>query len=384
MKIARISTVPFFISTQLSQQIQTIKEQGFDVTIISSYGEELDYLVGSCGIRHVEVYIPRKIEIIADLKALIQLYLVFRRDRYDVVHSTTPKAGLLVAVAGFCSGIPVRMHTFTGQVWLNYSGLKRAIFKLIDKIVVMLDTHCYADGKSQTLLLREEGVIKSLDQIKVLGEGSIAGVDLDRFDRHHWSAQRKELLSEYTLSDERKKILFVGRITEDKGIVELLDAHASLIENGGEYDLLLVGTVELHSKKVFGCFQEALNRSDYVYHFDYTETPEQFFSIADVLCIPSYREGFGTVVIEAAALGVPAVGTNVTGLSDSIVDNSTGLLVPPFDFALLAKALSKILDDERMSSDYGESAYQRVLDKFDSKLINGYVVREYLDSLAGC
>jgi glycosyltransferase involved in cell wall biosynthesis len=377
VKIVRISTISFFVETQLKQQILDTKKAGFDVTVITSKNDNLNNYFSSRNIKYFDINIPRNINIISDLVALINLYLVFKRNSYHIVHSTTPKAGLLVSIAAFFTNVPIRLHTFTGQVWANSSGIKRLILKYADKIIIKLNSECFADSFSQVEFLKEQGVIKFDSQVKVLGLGSLAGVDFNRFNLMTLKQNKKALLENFGLNHNNKKIIFVGRITFEKGIVDLVNALRKLLSKGRKYDLILVGDFENGSIPIPPEIIHEINSSKNIFHFDYTKTPENFYLIGDVFCLPSHREGFGTSVIEAAAMGLPAVGTKIVGLVDSISDNKTGILVPCMDSASLANAIEDILENNEKRKIMSDLAFNRAKNNYDGSKVNNYVMDEY-------
>lgn len=376
IKVARISSISFFLETQLKQQLIDIKNSGYEVTIISSKGDGLSYFEEN-NIEYINIEIERNISIFKDLMSLIKLYRVFRNNSFDILHSTTPKAGLLVSIAGFLAASPIRLHTFTGQVWKNSKGLKRTILKLADKIIVKLNTHCYADGFSQVYFLKEQGVISSVDSIKVFGEGSLSGVNLKRFDISIWGPKKKELLKKYGIDNSNLKIIFVGRITFDKGIVDLIKSFSLLIKRSRNYDLILLGPIENQSNLISQDILDKIKNSKNIYHYDYSSSPETFYTMGDIFCLPSHREGFGTTVIEAAAMGLATVGTNIYGLNESIIHNKTGILVPPRDSLALANAIEEMLEDKNKRKFMSKLAFERVQDSYDSELVSKFIMDEY-------
>lgn len=376
IKIARISTIAFFVETQLKKQILDIKSAGYDITIICSKGTSLEIFLIENQINYICINIARNISIISDLISLIKLYKVFRIHSFDIVHSTTPKAGLLVTIAGLLANTPIRLHTFTGQVWMNLKGFKKYILKFSDRIVIKFNTQCYADGLSQVRFLLEEGLIQSENQIKVFGEGSIAGVDLSRFDLKYWSLKKKELLKQNGL-DNRKKIIFIGRITFDKGIVDLIEAFLLLMKRSRNYNLILIGPIENDLNLISEDILKEIKSSKDIFHFDYSPSPEIFYTMGDIFCLPSHREGFGTTVIEAASMGLATVGTKINGLVDSILENKSGILVPVKDSFALANAIEEILEDDIKRKIMSNYALKRAKTLYDSNIVNKYVVDEY-------
>ena len=377
IKIARISTISFYVETQLKQQILDMKRAGFEVTIISSKGKSLSKFLKENNINYININISRKISIITDIASLYKLYKAFKIHSFDIVHSTTPKAGLLVSIAGFLAHIPIRLHTFTGQVWMNSRGIKKIILKLADKVTIKLNTSCYADGLSQVFYLKDEGVISSNKEIKVFGDGSLSGVDLRRFNSKIWAPRKQELLKKYNINNSNLKIIFVGRVTFDKGIMDLIQAFTILLGRFRKYDLILLGPIENESNLISEKILNQIKTSKNIHHFDYSDTPEIFYTMGDLFCLPSHREGFGTSVIEAASMGLATVGTNIIGLVDSILNNRTGILVPVRDSISLANALEEMLEDEGKRKTMSTFAFKRAQENYDSNIVNKYVVDEY-------
>lgn len=377
VRIARISTVPFFVVSQLKRQIETLSAIGAQVTVVASDGPEMASLKAIPGVNCAVIDIPRSISPWRDLLALIRLYRLFRREHIDIAHSTTPKAGLLTAIAAFLAGVPIRLHTFTGQPWVSMKGLKRRLARASDRLIGKLNTRCYADSESQRQFLVEQGIINA-KQLFVIGAGSLAGVDTERFNTERFSNdERIATRQALGIPENAQVILFVGRITVDKGVHELLEAFRQVKAKLSRVHLVFVGRFDSDSGVMGGISQRDIDSIQDTHIVGYTECPEAYMAIADILCLPSYREGFGTVVIEAAAMGVPTIGSDIYGLSDAVVNDETGILVPPRDSAALARALSILLANEEQRVKMGYAAKQRSETFFDANLINGRLVEEY-------
>ncbi len=376
MRICRTATVPFFLQNHLREQIRATVAAGHEVTLVSSAGQEVAALKNLPGIRFHQIEIPREIAPVRDLIALWHLFRLFRRERFDVVHSTTPKAGMLTAIAAYLARVPIRLHTFTGQVWMEKRGLVRFLAKAGDRVTAALNTQCYADSFSQRDFILAERVAKP-SQIRVLGSGSLAGVDLRRFDLAAWVPRREAIRAELGLPVGAKVISFIGRLTRDKGLDELVSAFQALRNRGMNCVLLLIGPQDTDWDTLSPKARQAIEHDPAIRSMGYSSEPERFLAVTDVFCLPSYREGFGNVVIEAAAMGVPTVGTDIVGLRDSIVDGETGVLVPPKDAAALAKALDRLLADEPQRARIGEQARARAVAQFDAQIVNAGVIAEY-------
>jgi glycosyltransferase involved in cell wall biosynthesis len=373
MKIARIATVPFFLYNHLREQIAATVAAGHEVVLISSGGEEAEWLRRIPGVRFQEIDIPRKISPLRDLRALWRLFLFFRRERFDIVHSTTPKAGMLCAIAGFFARAPIRLHTFTGQAWVEMRGMARFVAKAGDWLTAHLNTLSYADSFSQRDFIIAEGVCAG-KKIRVPGAGSLAGVDISRFNPAKWAGSKESTLKELDIPPGSRVITFIGRLTRDKGLGELMEAFARVAQEAGPCVLVLVGPED----KADGTLSSRAAASEgNIRYVGYSDQPERYLAVTDIFCLPSYREGFGNVIIEAAAMGVPAIGSDIVGLRDSIANGETGVLVPAKDSPALATAMLALLADDKRRIEMGECARARAVALFDARVVSAAVLNEY-------
>jgi glycosyltransferase involved in cell wall biosynthesis len=377
LRICRAVTVPFTFGTLLREQLGYLAQQGIDITLVSSPGTALEEIGKSLRLSYYPVPMSRNPEPRRDLLSLVALIRLFRYERFDIVHSSTPKAGLLTALAGVLARVPVRIHTFTGQVWMGMHGLSRGIMRWCDWLIGHLDTHCYADSASQRDFLVNEGLVVA-SRISVLGAGSISGVDLERFNPKVFGGERAAALRrELGVSEQSLIILFVGRLTKDKGIRELVSAFRMLQIDGKDVELILVGPFEPERDPLPRETLYELSHNPRIHVVGFSREPEKYMATADVFCLPSYREGFGSAVIEAAAMGVPAVVSRVVGLVDAVVDGQTGLLVAPKEVDALKEALTKMLSAPEIRHRMGRAARERAVRDFDSRIVNRLVIEEY-------
>lgn len=376
LNIARVSTVPFFVLTQLKTQIEALSASGMVVTVIASPDEMSDKLASNKSFTYVPINIERAISPTKDFSSLVALSRVFKTFKFDIVHSTTPKAGLLSAIAGYFAKTPVRLHTFTGQPWVTTTGIKRSVLMFCDKVIARLNTHCYADSASQRAFLIASGIIRA-EKISVIGAGSLAGIDLERFDPCRYSVNEVRALREdLSIPETGTILLFVGRITPDKGISELISAFRDIVKDKDNVFLVLVGPFESVGESIINQVDDARVR-DKIRTVGFSSEPEKYMALADLLCLPSYREGFGTVVIEAAAMGTPAIGTDIYGLSDAIVNGKTGVLVPVRDSTALKEGILSALNDPKMLLAMGVAARGRAIRDFGSKTCSELLINEY-------
>ena len=346
------------------------------VTVITSRGEMSHELMKNTHITYMPVNIEREINLVKDFLSLIALISTFRKNKFDIIHSTTPKAGLLCAIAGVFSGTKIRLHTFTGQPWATMTGVKRSILKSCDRIIGLFNTHCYADSESQREFLVSRGIIKA-EKISVIGAGSIAGIDLNRFDPSRYTLEQiNSLREDLGIPASGKILLFVGRITPDKGIKELILAFSEIVNKDSNIFLVFVGPFESSGQDIVLQFAD-VNVQKNIKTVGYSDEPEKYMALADLLCLPSYREGFGTVVIEAAAMGTPTIGTDIYGLSDAVVDGVTGVLVPVRDSAALEAAILSTLNNAPLMSAMGAAARDRARSDFGAKICSDLLINEY-------
>lgn len=346
------------VSAFLKNHIAVAAEQ-FDVSVIANT-TDVRFLrrMGLDATLH-PIAIVRPISLWQDLSALRVLVRLFRAERFDIVHSVSPKAGLLAMFAAMLAGVPHRVHTFTGQVWVTRRGWRRWMFKKADSLLGALTTRILVDSPSQRDFLVIEGVFDP-DKAEVIGKGSVCGVDSGRF-RPDPDA-RRQLRDTLGIPQSDPVLLFLGRLNRDKGVLDLVAAFAALAQQFPAVRLLLVGPDE---DGLAGRIAQASGTAaDRVQRIDYTQNPESYMAAADIFCLPSYREGFGQVLVEAAAAGLPAVASRIYGITDAVVEGETGLLHPPGDVVAIQAALSQLICDSPKRAAMGKRARRRALAEF--------------------
>ncbi len=372
-KLCYVATIPAVVHAFLRAHIQAAAEK-YQVTVICNSVDR--HLLDGLNARLVLLPIERKPSPLKDILVLLQLYSLFRRERFDIVHSIMPKTGMLAMLAARLVYVPVCIHTFTGQVWVTKQGAGRMLLKWFDKLIGMLATCVLTDSPSQRDFMVNEGVLRR-NKTKVIGVGSICGVDLLRF--HPDKGKRQTVRQELGIAQDAKVILFVGRLNRDKGMLDLAGAFNTIAKQHADVDLLLVGAEEDVS---FRRIQEICHAGrDRLYYISFTLTPERYMEAADIFCLPSYREGFGMTIIEAAACGVPAVASRIYGITDAVADGQTGLLFQAGDVAALTDGLHKLIEDDDLRQQLGNAARARAFSLFSSEMITHEMVMLY-DSLS--
>jgi glycosyltransferase involved in cell wall biosynthesis len=329
----------------------------FDVTL--AYNPHNDSFLPpvDVAVRQVDVGIQRKIALGADIKTLIELFFFFRREKFDMVISLVPKAALLGMVAAWLAGVPRRVPIFQGEVWASRHGLMRMILKNADRITAHAATHILAVGTGERDFLEAEHIIRK-GSITVLGQGSISGVDCNRFKPD--TEKRAAMRSQLGLPDTAVVCLFVGRLNADKGVFELAQAFREVAARNKNLYLLMVGPDEENIGAALRASLPVDIAPCFILH-PFTPTPEYYLAAADFLCLPSYREGFAVSLLEAAAAGVPTIGTRIYGIADAIVEGETGLLISPKNVPELAAAMQKLAGDANLRASFATASRARVL-----------------------
>jgi glycosyltransferase involved in cell wall biosynthesis len=357
-KICFVVSSAMTVNAFLQEPIRRLSENN-QVFVIANLnpGETLPCI--SAPGRLIPVRIERKISPWRDLLALLKMIQVFRQHRFDVVHSVTPKAGLLAMTAALVAGISTRIHTFTGQVWATRQGLSRLIFKNVDRLIASFASHVLVDSFSQRNFLLDQGVV-SAGKSRVLHQGSVSGVDLQRFKPN--LIARGEIRRNLGISEQDLVFLFIGRLNRDKGVLDLAVAFPIVFARYPGVHLLVVGPDEEDIRTEMEARMGACR--SHVHFVGFAGNPEDYMASADVLCLPSYREGFGNVVIEAAAVGIPTLGSRIYGIVDAVVDDETGLLFEPRDVDSLTASLNALAADPSRREQLGRQARTRVLCDF--------------------
>lgn len=349
--IAFVAAVPISLSAFIAPHVSTISRR-HRVTLVASSAPDMSHF--DSAVTFTSVDIPRTIAVAADVKALFALWRLFRRRGFGAVISITPKAGLLTMLAARLARVPVRVHWFTGQVWATRRGLSRFILKTLDRVLARSATHLLADSASQRDFLVRERVVLPLE-VTVLGHGSVCGVNTSRFRPD--AAARAQIRRELAIPESAVVALYLGRLSADKGLIELGAAFASAAPRAPALHLLIVGPNEGGLRAgLESTMREVLSR---VRFEGMTERPEAYMAAADFFVIPSYREGFGSTVIEAAACGLPSIASRIYGLTDAVSEEA-GVLVPAGDADALAVAMLDMTLDAHKREDKGARARARV------------------------
>lgn len=340
-KICFVVSTLFSVRSFLDNHIRQLSAY-FDIYIVANLTEkDRDYLqtLPIKGFQHVEI--NRKIYLTKDIKSLIDLTRYFHKENFFAVHSVTPKAALVTALAGKMAGIKNRIHIFTGQVWASRNGMMRELLKFFDQLIAKLNTHSLVDGQSQREFLIKEKVLIETKSI-VLANGSISGVDTEKFSPD--INARTKIRNSLGIKDNQIVFIFLGRLCKDKGIDELLEAFSMLQEKYSNIYLLMVGPEEEnYTEKIKNNYTNLVDKVNF-HLYGLTPTPARLLNAADVFCLPSYREGFGMSVIEASSTGLAVIVSDAYGLRDTVVPEITGLVCKIQNAESLHKQMNLLME----------------------------------------
>lgn len=376
IRICIVAAAPITLKAFFIGHISALAERAA-VTLVADFAPEDDDFPWPGNVSRIRLPIQRRIAPGSDSANLLSLFRLFRRDRFDIVQSVTPKAGLLTMAAAWMAKCPRRIHWFTGQVWLTRAGLMRAALKSADRLIARLATGVLVDSASQRAFLIAEGIVAASES-RVLSQGSICGVDTARFRPD--AAARERVRHRHGIPADAVVFLYLGRINRDKGLLDLAHAFAEAGARHPDAHLILVGPDEgnLHAELA----RAAAACAGRLHSAGLTDRTQEYFAAADVFCLPSYREGFGTTIIEAAAAGVPAIGSRIYGISDAIAEDETGLLFDAGDVQQLARCMQTLAGDASLRARMGKKARERAGSDFSAAVVTAALIEYYEKLLA--
>jgi glycosyltransferase involved in cell wall biosynthesis len=370
-RVCVVSTTPLIIHFFIRPHLLALAQR-CDVTLILNMDNDTYAPPMNLPVRVVSLGIMRALAPLRDLVCLYRLYRLFHREKFDQIWAVVPKAGLLAMIAGRLAGVPSRVFVFQGEPWVTHTGVFRWILRTADRITAACATHLLAVSSSEKQLLESENIVAA-GRLQVLGSGSICGVNLARFRPNE--PTRHRVRGELKIASDTVVAVFIGRIKREKGVLDLCEAF-SVMAKETQLHMVFVGPDE----DEIGAQMDARLREcvSLVRRVGYTPEPERYIAAADFICLPSHREGFGMVVIEAAAMGIPAIGSRVSGVSDAMIDGVTGLQFEVGNIRQLTQVLIRLTNDAVLRREMGDAARARVAEKFEQTA----VVERYVSFLA--
>ena len=356
-KIIRSATVPQSLDSFCDGVLKDLSNE-YEVVAVSSPGETLDKVAQREGVRAVAVPMERHISLKSDLCSLWQMWRVMRRERPDLVHSMTPKAGLICMMAAWLARVPRRVHTFTGLVWPTATGVKRRILMATDWLTCACATHIIPEGEGVKSDLLTHHITRK--PIKVLGYGNVRGIDLEHYNPALFGTESRQ---------EGFTFVFVGRIVRDKGINELVAAFDRLHDEHPDISLVLVGPREDNLDPVMPSTLDRISRGEGITAVGAQKDVRPFYADADALVFPSYREGFPNVVIEAGAMGLPSIVTDINGSREIIRDGENGVIIPPRDEEALYLSMKRFVEHPDEVASMAQNARPLIASRYEQSYV---------------
>ncbi len=360
----------------LRGRLQALREAGFRVIVVASPGELLEQTAERAGVEAVAIPMRREIAPLADLVSLVRLWRLIGKCKPDMVEFSTPKAGLLGSLAAWLHGIPLRVYVLRGLRLETARGLKRRILLAAEKLAAAC-VHvvlCNSESlRAEALALR----VAPGKKLLVLGDGSSGGVDVHRF-----SPGPGDMRIRLGFSREDRVIGFVGRLTRDKGVPELVETFETILHTEPSARLLLVGWFDDAEDALAPAVRRGIMQHPRVHLTGFVHDAAPYYRAMDVMVLPTWREGFPNVVLEAAATGLPVITTDTTGSRDSIVSGVTGLLIPPGSPAAIRQAVLELLNNPELRDCLGRAARRRVMERYTDEGVLRLVTSFYTEILA--
>lgn len=393
-KLFRISTIPLSLNILLKGQLRYLNKF-YDVTAISGSGADLNEVREREGVKTEAIEMAREISLLKDLVALFQLYRYFKREKPDIVHSITPKAGLLSMIAARLAGVPVRMHTFTGLIFPYKNGLLKMLLIQMDRLLANSATHIYPEGKGVKEDLERYRI--SRKPLKILAHGNVNGIDTSYFDPDQIAMNDQEKLRlQLGLAEDDFVFIFVGRLVRDKGVNELVAAFKNLQAVATKNNeipsihtqhpasntphpaskLLLVGPLEQDLDPLDSETLSEIETNPHIISLGFQAEVRPYFALSNALVFPSYREGFPNVVLQSLAMNLPAIVTDINGCNEIITPGENGLLIPVKDTKALQSAMSLIFTDTELCQRLKNNTRQSIF-LYEQQIVWEALVEEY-------
>ena len=375
-KLIRITTVPLSLDKLLEGQLRFM-QQHFEVTAISSEKAYLEKIGNREGVSTHPLEMTRQITPFSDFISLVKLTFYFLKVRPDIVHSHTPKAGIVGMAAAFLARVPHRFHTVAGLPLLEETGNKRKMLDFVEKLTYLFASRVYPNSNGLKEIILQNGYCKA-SKLKVLANGSTNGINTTYFSNDHFSfAQKEELKARYDIQDSDFVFIFVGRLVTDKGINELIAAFKKLKINHPTAKLLLVGPLETELDPLLPQTIEAIENVKQIKAVGYQQDVRLFFAISHCLVFPSYREGFPNVVMQAGAMELPSIVSNINGCNEIIVPHQNGVIIPTKDEKTLLEVMIELMENKTYYAQLRENARPMIVKRYEQQVVWQAILKEY-------
>jgi len=376
-KLIRITTVPMALRYLLPGQMRFMAENGFDVLMISADGKELKEVIEKEGCRHFIVPMTRRITPFRDLRCLFQLIKVFRKERPDIVHSHTPKAGILGMIAAKYCGIKIRIHTVAGLPMMVEKGWKYRLLRFVEKRTYAAADHVWPNSNSLLQVIKAQRLCDP-QKLRVIAKGSTNGIDVNFFDKTRLDGQVLEKIkSSLNYSSQHKYLLFIGRLVVDKGLVELLTVFTALQQKNESLKLIVVGDYEPMLDPLPQDTIHEIENNPSVIHINWTDDVKYYLALADLFIFPSHREGFPNVLLQAGAMGLPVICSRIEGNVDIVTHNDTGLIFEAEDQQQMQEQIQFGLNNASQVKELADRLYCKVREDYHRENIWQNILEAY-------
>lgn len=378
-KLIRITTVPLSLKTLLKGQHRFMRENGFEVIGVSSKGKELEDVKNDEGIPVIELEMTRTISPFKDLISLWKFYRLCKIEKPRIVHSHTPKAGIIGMLGARFAGVPIRLHTVAGMPLMEATGFKRRVLNFVEKLTYSAATKVYPNSRGLYDFIIENK-FTSPSKLKVIGNGSSNGINTSFFNAEEISNQNCETLKTQLKIEQNDFIyVFVGRLVSDKGINELVKAFSKIckLPNERASKLLLVGSFETELDPLSKETLREIEENDSIIHVGFQQDVRPFLAISDCLVFPSYREGFPNVVMQAGSMGLPSIVTNINGCNEIIIEGENGTIIPVKNENLLQIAMVKLKNNPDYFKKIQINARNYITSRYEQKILWKALFEEY-------
>ncbi|CAM3586377.1 Capsular polysaccharide biosynthesis glycosyl transferase [Flavobacterium saliperosum S13] len=375
-KLIRITTIPLSLEKLLENQLRFMNAY-YDVIAVSAEGERLKAFGKEQGVRTHEIGLTRQITPLQDLKALWQLFWLLKKEQPFIVHSHTPKAGTIGMLAAKLAGVPHRLHTVAGLPLLETTGIKRKVLDFVEKITYACATKVYPNSNGLKSIILQHNFCSS-EKLKVIGNGSSNGINADFFSPQSVSETEKvRLKKQLGIADSDFVFVFVGRLVSDKGINELVAAFVRLSAENKNCKLLLVGPPEKELDPLLPETEKTILTTESILSVGYQNDVRPYFALSDCLVFPSYREGFPNVVMQAGAMGLPSIVSDINGCNEIVVSEKNGIIIQPKSTEALYNALKRVLEDMDLYSRLKTDAREMIVSRYQQQLVWEAILNEY-------
>lgn len=375
-KIIRMTTVPISMNIILKGQLGYINRFFEVVGVTGRDGNHYNAISKQEGIRMEAITMTRTISITKDIIALLRLIRLFKSEHPVIVHTHTPKAGLLGMVAAWIVGVPIRLHTVGGMPLIGKTGWKKRLLLFTERLTYTLSHKVYPNSTGLAEILVHENLV-SKEKLKVMGKGSSNGVNVQHFHVDAIEADKRTLRKEWGIPEDATVFLFVGRLAKEKGIEELVEAFRLIYKKNSTSCLVLIGPYEKDHGSLNTTVKRQIEEHQGIYYLGRFDDVRPFYKLSDVFVFPSYREGFPNALMEACAMGLPCIATDINGCNEIIHSGENGILIPPKEMDLLYAAMVKLKEVESIRQDYGKRAREYVEQNFRNEYIWSLWKAEY-------